>query len=554
VILVQDREAALPQRIVISGSDNADGAHPANVGAALTVCGDAWTVVVEHQDGGQWHASLDRRLPQPGAALAFRIETEDGQDYDYNDLVLLATAIPPALSVERRPFALDGATLQMAIDGIFTDRLGVQYIGVQVTNRGPYATPSTLFLTLSSAARAQLIAHSVLPLDTMHVAENDAMGQTSITYLGRLYVRLGHVAPGASRTIFFKADFSYALASKPMISLVALLYDGSEFLPVPPDGIAPARMFVARITVDLTRHVMIAEVPEGRLALRPRRLMVDPQSWEGGRVPPPPLHDPSPLSRCREGRGARPLGAPLLVVLLDYDLELSLAPYAGQLGPLPFSDPWWKILAALLAWLFSTLFDDETNPKYGSSVATVTRASFMKNDVIDPAVHVDAAVATLAQGVKFKTQAVDVLKGEANNVPVVGMDQLIPLGANAAQPALMMKVAKSGVRSGITHGVVTDIHFSAYLSHPFDPNKSITWKETVVISPDSSVASPVEGRAGGPGDSGAVWFETASGNNDPVALNFSSENTDEKAPDAPKSANAFPLDRVLTALQVKLRP
>ena len=92
-IEVAGSEAGFQQRIVICGSDRADGAHRGVLGAAFPVDGDEWYMSIEHNDGSGWIASSLRqiRVSVPGASEAWRVESEDGVDNDYDDLVLLIT-------------------------------------------------------------------------------------------------------------------------------------------------------------------------------------------------------------------------------------------------------------------------------------------------------------------------------------------------------------------------------------------------------------------------------------------------------------------------------
>jgi len=86
-------EAGFPQRIIVCGSDGADGAHQGQLGASFPVDGDEWSLSIEHNDGSAWISSSLRQMPVTvlGASDAWRVESEDGVDDDYNDLVLLIT-------------------------------------------------------------------------------------------------------------------------------------------------------------------------------------------------------------------------------------------------------------------------------------------------------------------------------------------------------------------------------------------------------------------------------------------------------------------------------
>jgi hypothetical protein len=371
-----------------------------------------------------------------------------------------------------------------------------------------------------------------------------------------MYVRLGRLQPEESTVVYFKADFTYADPAKVPIAFTGLTFNGFATQVYPQQQpFGKTRIFVVRTHFDETTGILSAEVPEGRLQMQFRRIVVDPSSWRDENRMPTHLSDPSTIQQClKEPPPQRPRG-PLKFIPLHYELAVEAVPYEGQIGPIPFEDPWWKILAAFLAFLFGFSAADAFTESFGPTVARVRRASFSRDDSLDGEVHVDAAVAEIIDRVEFEQAAVDVITGEANNKPIIGADQLIPLGIEVApveEPG--MSVAKSGIKTGLTYGVISCIACSALFPDPFDPEETVTWHGVIEIRADTSVLEPVSGLPGDFGDSGSVWFETDSGSHNPVALNFGSDPGGGGVVGIVPTASAFPMQRVLDQVNAKLSP
>jgi hypothetical protein len=129
--------------------------------------------------------------------------------------------------------------------------------------------------------------------------------------------------------------------------------------------------------------------------------------------------------------------------------------------------------------------------------------------------------------------------------PAIALDQL-PLGLTsrptaAANPEVGMHLVKSGVVTGVTHGIVDGIEGS----YPMDYatfGDTQRWMDgfRVIIDPDAA-----EDEISLAGDSGAVWINAAT--NQAVGLHFAGE--DSVGPLA-EYALAHALPRVLDSLQV----
>lgn len=96
-------DAVRPQRFVIAGSDNADGAYPGALGTGVNVEGDHWTVTMEWQDHAVFRASEIARTAtfdvQRGLLVTLGADDlSGGGDRDFNDLILLLSSNDPELN------------------------------------------------------------------------------------------------------------------------------------------------------------------------------------------------------------------------------------------------------------------------------------------------------------------------------------------------------------------------------------------------------------------------------------------------------------------------
>ncbi len=111
------------------------------------------------------------------------------------------------------------------------------------------------------------------------------------------------------------------------------------------------------------------------------------------------------------------------------------------------------------------------------------------------------------------------------------------LGAvrGVSQPRLGMQVVKSGRRTGITYGRVTGVEGTALISYG---RLDRIIRQIVTIDPRSN-----HEEASGPGDSGAIWSDTATMH--AIGLHFAGSNS-------PERALALDLQSALNALNVNL--
>ena len=90
-VRVKSKDAAFPQRFVISGATTGNGVHAGTVGTTVAVTGTQWTIAIQNNPGSGFQLS-DTKITFPhqtGGNYEFDIQSNDaGGDQDFNDLVL----------------------------------------------------------------------------------------------------------------------------------------------------------------------------------------------------------------------------------------------------------------------------------------------------------------------------------------------------------------------------------------------------------------------------------------------------------------------------------
>ncbi|HSP14255.1 MAG TPA: hypothetical protein VLV78_05830 [Thermoanaerobaculia bacterium] len=215
-----------------------------------------------------------------------------------------------------------------------------------------------------------------------------------------------------------------------------------------------------------------------------------------------------------------------LPVAFDYRLEPNPA-YTGQFGPLPFEDPWWKLILILIAILLeiaSLIYDyveAGQDPRF--IIGEIARNGDANTNAID------CAVCNLngSRGTDFGE--LDAQGDDANNgMPIEGLGNVIQLDRtdnsdSGIQDAVVGNVVwKSGGRSGTTRGVVNAVNYATNV--PYDTEDTITGTVTytnqVLVNQIAASPQPVSQA----GDSGSVWVDM--GSKRPVALNFAGDTAD----------------------------
>ena len=90
-VRVKSKEAAFPQRFVISGAASGNGTHAGTVGQTAAVTGTQWSIAIQNNPGTGFQLS-DTMITFPhqvGGNYEFDIRSNDaGGDQDFNDLIL----------------------------------------------------------------------------------------------------------------------------------------------------------------------------------------------------------------------------------------------------------------------------------------------------------------------------------------------------------------------------------------------------------------------------------------------------------------------------------
>jgi hypothetical protein len=495
-----------------------------------------------------------------------------------------------------RPYSLRSSDLMMMPDGIFEAALGVQYMGVRLTNISDKSYRADAGLTISAENRAQLASLGIVVLDNWLPEEQQALGQQVI---GR-HIVIGALGPLEARTLYFKVDCSSATAQKPDVEF--------EWIPSiiePPDPLNPAqrmikKIFVSRTYFDAATGEMVTEVPEGRLRVRLRELIVDQKSMLRGRLRdghcpqfPKPVLPLTPraarkaLKKLLKGRGtagslsfeelwaassliafyAKASGLPTQVQVPPpkpgqgicsgrfryfdffvwpkvFDARLEMVPFEGVFSPIPFEDPWWKVALLILAviLLAAAAASAASDLAYHDEDLIIGKLERFQQD------DVDAAVALLNGSREIDgLKVLDAQSGEVSTIPLDSLNGRIPVSGAfmtnmeimtlLATPGSDRRVFKSGARTGLTHAIIT-----SFVPWTGPRNDGALFNiPQVRLGEDPNKPMPTNNK----GDSGSVWIHTATRRI--VGLHHSGD------PNA-NTASASPIESVLAAMKIRLMP
>lgn len=204
------------------------------------------------------------------------------------------------LVVETRPFAIEPVTSVMLPDGIFDNAIYNLIIACHFTNTSSAdLTGVSLYL--------------------------ESIGDPGITVAPQTYA-FARIRAGASVLVKWNANFQAASPGKPLVSFISKA-----------DGFTSKRsiqqIFVSQTRYDDVTKKWVLTVPEGRLEVTNLYAIKPGNTW----------------SACTDkGDNCRPWLAPHLPTGIKMAWYPNPA-FAGQHGDLPFSDPWWKVLAIIVA-------------------------------------------------------------------------------------------------------------------------------------------------------------------------------------------------------------
>jgi hypothetical protein len=208
------------------------------------------------------------------------------------------------LDVLNRPFAVEPVTNVMLPDGIFDNALYSLRIACHYTN----------------------VSNADLTNVTLYL---ESIGDPGIVPTAQTFT-FPTVRAGATVLVMWDANFQNATAGKRLVSFVAQA-----------DGFQPRRsikqIFVSQTRYDSASNSYTCTVEEGTLTVSRMSAIVPRPTWGEG----------TDDERGKECECPPPWG-PNVLTGLTAVWEPNPA-YAGEHGDLPFSDPWWKILAIIVA-------------------------------------------------------------------------------------------------------------------------------------------------------------------------------------------------------------
>lgn len=546
-------------RFRIEGATTGSGTYPPTVGLDVVADGAAWSLIAEYResDADSWKPS--EMMIDPGVErvdIQAMIGAEDPlPSRDFEDIQWDAKYLDGTmLEIPYRPYAVRTTDLFQMPDGIFEAALGTYYMAVRVVNRWGLPFTETHVLDITPESRAILTARGITVIDSWSNAELAALGQAQ---LGNGIV-LGPLVPGAARTVYFKIDVSGAAPRKHEVEFVCWNVAGMQ------DANNPARrvrknIFVSRTSIDQTTGEVVSEVQEGTLRFNLKQFAFDRETAYKGRRRLPKGSagvDPAVQEAMREalraileGRKVDPCEIFHLLAChctdgggpggprdpdkpsdgrFEYDPFYAFptkfsftvtprTPYTGQYGPIPYQDPWWKVLLLIIAFilLIAALLEHASDLAYHDEDLVIGALDrWQQNDI-------DAALCLLDtdRALGF-SQVLDAQADEDNQNFINALDGLVnlngPVMTRAEIDIIRMtppndpqrRVFKSGATTGLTHGIIRTLA-------PAGHDKS-TWSiDQLIIDRDPAFGEDVSI----PGDSGSVWVHTATLR--PIALNHS---------------------------------
>jgi len=595
---------AKAHRFVIENSANADGVLAGTVGLSVEVIGNGdqpWSLSVQHlQVDGQWMDSnlRDTKRETNGSQITFHIEAEDEDPdtvsgiADFDDLVLRADKVG-MIDIPIRPYAVRMDTLETMPDGIFESALGTYYMAVRVQNvwtqslpnsqaqseSGPFLTTETLVsLGISNAGRTILAAGGIQVVDSWNTEELEVLGQE----MSGNRVRLGTLEPWERRTVYFKLDCSQAQSRKHDITFEVVETN------MPDKGHSNRRashnIFVSRSGFNPVTNEFFSECDRGTLFMKLKKVAIEYTTLRDAVIcarrhraehGDPLEHQVRTLLKdlldgqrvdlcelksildcaCNEpggkngtnGKGGWPCDEIIMFPTHFSYRVVPKEPYTGQLGPLPYDDPIWKVLLMLISWLLTFLTEQSAvsdiafgsddvviGTLFSSYLAKETEGPYIGKDVVDAALcelngNRELPVATLGPAVLPPIQLLDAQSEEDHTAPVSELNGYIQLSGEtlsneeiddlvadhssleSEEDVQALRVFKSGARTGTTHAIITAVKPFTYSDgtrdfvrqvkmEPIDPGDLPGSQQNVASQP--VIKS---------GDSGSLWVHFQTG-------------------------------------------
>ncbi|MGB3593410.1 MAG: choice-of-anchor X domain-containing protein [Ornithinimicrobium sp.] len=245
------------------------------------------------------------------------------------------------LAIPHRPFAVEPVTEIMMPDGIFDASIFVQRITAQLKNTAD-----------RDLADVDIYLEGI---------SDPAVVPTAYTH------RFPRIPAGATVTVAWEANFQNAGPGKPIVSVVAR-EAGSELTR------SLKRIYVSRTSYDEAAEKFICEVPEGRFEMTNIHAFgPNGTAWQ----PPPECEPDEEQVRINLG--------PFLPISFDAVFVPNPA-YFGTHGELPFSDPWWKVLAVIVL-IIAAVVGAVLAATSGGTTFVGAKGKFDETGTIDPAIE-----------------------------------------------------------------------------------------------------------------------------------------------------------------------
>lgn len=329
--------------------------------------------------------------------------------------------------IPNRPFSTEPITGMMLPDGIFEISLGKQRINVHVANGGAAPVPSGTIYIESVSHPGIVVNPATFPLNN---------AQSNVSYL-----------------FGWDADFSACSPGKHLISFVVESAAGRKRI--------IKQIFVTQVSFNTATKEFTAVTPEGAMTVSFDTIFGPSKR---GCCPPRPPKEGGTTgfgNNIKDKRQQK--DQPNIIEILgkvaksatfnrDFKLcspyylpgklHLSIAPtppYSGQFGDLPFQDPWWKILLAIIAALLAlaaaiaeAIDGSGDLTTTGTGTATDIDGDGIPDECCDVGVtvsgggtsYVAAGLLAAAAGVATVAAASDkidpVRRGQENTMPAIG--------------------------------------------------------------------------------------------------------------------------------------
>lgn len=609
-ITCTNKQEEWQQRFVIKGAGSGDGNYNAATTTGASVTGDflsAWTLTSQHNEGSGW---LNNEIEiknqdtsgNPRICVIISEDTPKEESPAWDDLTLTCKAPEIELiKVPIRPYAMCKDTLEMTPEGFFDTSLGECYLYARVRNIWSKAFPSNACVRIKNTT--DLNKHGITVNTSWTKAELESLNQKVSSY----GVVIGALGAGKTKAVYFKVNCSGA---EPQKYSVEFELEHTEVDDTAFKFTASQNIFVSRTGYDATTGEFYSQCDQGTLYLHYNKAMVEYTTLMGmiacsrayTKKYGPSLQDQvrkilqdllagKPVDLCKlkrlldracEKQPQPSCPQPFLIPTdFEYRVEPS-PPYTGKTGPLPYDDPWWKALLALIAFLFSLAAG-------ASAAADVTYQSdemvigTLHESVYEPEAGqtyylYDAGLCKLngnrpLPNNKPPLQVLDARSDEDNQVPVEALDKLITLTGDYMTfakikdliakhrahyddiPAMEdVHVYKSGAKTGLTHAIMVAIEPN--FERKDDDGETRYFHDQIVFDPlPDTFPDPVTGKApyaavgqaiAKKGDSGSLWIHYKTGKI--VALHHAAPNDDSGS-----KAWGMPIEEVIKKLNISFK-